>query len=75
MTDRSEFIYENGYGVTTDVYMLPTGTKFSVVNGRWHGEAIEEHGKRFIWMPEPRRKFELTEDQDYSLVLTGVKLP
>lgn len=45
---RKEFEYDNGYGITTDIYFLPIGTKFYVNNGFWKGEIIEIDGEKHI---------------------------
>lgn len=73
--DRSDFIYDNGYGLTTDIYMLPVGTTFSVSNGAWLGQIIQEFGKKFMLVEYTGRKVELTPDYDYCLSLHNVKLP
>lgn len=65
---RAKFIYDNGYGTTTDIYMLPIGIKFNVINGAWSGEIIEENGIKKMWIAKDR-KVELEEDFDYSLVI------
>lgn len=73
--DRSKFIHEVynsegvSYGVATDVYLLPVGTKFVVENGMWHGEIIEDNGSKFIAI-ENDTKLRLEEDYDYGLVIT-----
>lgn len=72
--DRSKFVYKSYdsqggcYGVTTDIYLLPIGTEFYVINGAWNGEIIEEDGKKMMWIEEDR-KVELKEDVDYGLVI------
>lgn len=66
---RQKFIYDNGYGKTSDMYMLPVGTKFSVMNGGWDGEIIREDGKKYILMDNGYRKVELTPETDYGLVI------
>lgn len=71
--DRSKFTYKQYnsqggcYGVTTDIYLLPIGTKFCVINGAWNGEIIEEDGKKMMWI-DTGRKVELKEHMDYGLV-------
>lgn len=70
--DRGKFIHKlydnlgNCYGTTTDIYLLPVGTKFHVINGAWDGEVIEENGKKMIWI-ERDKKVELKEDIDYRI--------
>jgi len=72
--DRSKFVYESHdsegrcYGATTDIYLLPVGTKFHVINGMWDGEIIEENSKKMMWI-EKDVKVELKEDMDYGLVI------
>ena len=74
--DRSKFVYRSlnylggSYGMTTDIYMLPFGTKFMVDNGAWNGEIVEKDGRKFIRVIETGRMFELNEDTDYGLVIS-----
>lgn len=84
LMSREKFIYktynsEGGcYGTTTDVYMLPVGTKFEVINGYWKGRIIEENGIKMIeFLDVPKklqetanRKKELKKDVDYGLVIS-----
>jgi hypothetical protein len=72
---RDKFVYNNGYGMTTDIFMLPIGTTFRVTNGAWNGEIVEEEGKKMIHVVETGRKYILKEDNDYMLCLSNVKYP
>lgn len=78
---RENFIYElknsvgMSYGETTDVYMLPVGTKFTVENGFWSGKIVEIEGSKYIEMNEhddsEENKFiKLEEHVDYALVIS-----
>lgn len=69
---RDRFVYDNGYGMTTDIYMLDVGTKFSVNNGAWDGEIIEVDGKKYVHVIETGRKVELKPDVDYGLSLYNI---
>jgi hypothetical protein len=69
MIDRSKFIYNNGYGKTTDIYLLPIGTKFEVVNGHWDGEIVELNGKKCVYVIVTDRTYTILPDYDYSLVI------
>lgn len=72
--DRSKFEYrllnsQGGcYGTTTDIYMLPIGTEFSVVNGVWNGTIIEQDGNKCMLI-EDERAIVLNEETDYGLVI------
>lgn len=68
--DRSKFVYELGdYGTTTDMYLLPVGTRFSVYNGAWDGEITESDGKKFLYVEATKMSYELTEKMDCGLVV------
>lgn len=67
---RKKFIYNNGYGLTTDIYLLPVGIKFYVHNGAWNGEIIEEDGKKTMLINATGKKVVLEEDFDYCLVIS-----
>ena len=67
--NREGFVFDNGYGLTTDIYMLPVGTEFKVVNGHWDGKIIEENGRKKLLVLATGKKIELKEDRYYSLVI------
>lgn len=73
--DRSKFEYRlhnsqgSYYGMTTDIYMLPVGTKFSVINGAWYGEIVEQDGIKYMSIEEAERLVKLDETIDYGLVI------
>lgn len=75
--DRSKFVHEihdyaDGHclGMTTDIYMLPVGTKFSVDNGYWDGEIVEKDGIKMIYAEDADTYITIKDDVDYSLLLT-----
>jgi hypothetical protein len=57
------------YGVTTDIYKLPVGTKFHVVNGAWDGEIVEKDKLKYMHIIETDKFVELKPDVDYELVI------
>lgn len=75
MTSRSEFVYklpniQGGYfGTTTDMYLLPVDTKFSVDNGYWNGEIVSVNGKKYIYVIATGMHIELKSDVDYKMVI------
>jgi hypothetical protein len=72
--DRNKFVYKifssEGmlYGTTTDIYMLPIGTKFTVVNGMWNGEIVEKNNKKHMCI-EGDKLVELQDEYDYCLAI------
>jgi len=54
-------------GILTDLYTLPVGTKFSVANGRWEGEKLEDE-YILVHAPTGDRRVKLTEEY-HSLYL------
>lgn len=63
------------YGISTDIYNLPIGTKFDVFNGNWKGKIIEKDSKKFIEVSEDVyggniKELELNEDFFYDLVIS-----
>jgi hypothetical protein len=68
---RDVYIYDNGYGTTSDIYNLPVGTKFRVVNGNWVGKLIEEDGVKYISLG-PGKRIEVEENVDYRLAIEEI---
>lgn len=63
------------YGTSTDIFNLPIGTKFDVLNGNWKGKIIERDFKKFIQVFEGEyggniKELELKEDVFYDLVIS-----
>lgn len=58
------------YGTTTDIYMLPVGTEFTVENGIWDGKIVEKDGKKYMHVISTDRFVKLTPDLDCGLVIT-----
>lgn len=75
--DRSRFVYELlGFGLTTDVYMLPVGTTFRVVNGAFNAKIVEDaEGDKCVYVNDTRRSHKLLPNQDYKVVLSDIKTP
>lgn len=69
MISRDKFVYNNGYGVTTDVYLLPVGTEFFVVNGVWRGKILEKNNKKMLYNIDRNELNELKEKVDYCLTI------
>lgn len=69
MKQRENFVYESDFGTTTDIYMLPIGTKFWVVNGAWSGEIVENNGVKSVLVIATGDIREIKEDFDHRLVL------
>lgn len=66
--DRSKFVYDlDQYGKTTDIYALPIGTRFSVVNGAWRGRIIQVNGEKSLQVDATGKTYRLQEDVDYGL--------
>jgi hypothetical protein len=67
---REKFIYNlSGYGMTSDIYSLPIGTKFCVRNGVWYAEIVESKGIKYMYILDSKRMIELTPDRDYKLAI------
>lgn len=69
-TDRSRFIYETGWGMTTDIYLLPIGTKFYVNNGAWHGEIVEHENTPHFRINRYNDLIPINSEKDYRLSLS-----
>ena len=50
-----------------DVYNLPAGTEFYVLNGAWDGKILEEDGEKYLHIPEVDRKWKLIEGRSHAL--------
>lgn len=72
---REKFVYDTQYGETTDIYLLPIGTKFRVSNGVWGGEIVKVNGRKHMHILDTGNITELKENYDYSLVLHSVQYP
>lgn len=74
---RDKFIYEQqNYGTTTDIYMLPVGTTFTVNNGGWSGKIIEDvDGDKCVYVNYTKKSFKLSPDMDYGMVLYNIEKP
>lgn len=70
---RSEFVYYNGYGKTTDIHLLSIGTKFTVSNGGWEGKIVEVDGVKFLLVITTDKLIELDKNHDYGLVIYNVR--
>jgi hypothetical protein len=69
MEDRSKFVYDNGYGITTDIWILPVGTKFRVENGYWDGAITRVDGKKCLYVFDTEKHYEINDEKDFSLVI------
>lgn len=73
--DRSRFVYETGYGKTTDMYLLPIGTEFYTENGAWSGKIIEKDGKPHLFVNYTQCSYRIDPDTDCGLAITITKRP
>jgi hypothetical protein len=71
--ERSKFVYKNGYGMTTDIYMLPVGTKFEVINGAWEGKIVEINGEKHLDISNGYIIKKLDAEKDYCLAIDILK--
>ncbi|MGG1263754.1 hypothetical protein [Brevibacillus laterosporus] len=54
-----------------NLFHLPVGTKFYVLNGAWDGQIIEEDGIKKLLVADTGKKIELTEEiGKYDLDIT-----
>ena len=72
MRNRDKFVYDNGYGITTDIYLLEPNTTFEVINGYWEGKIIIENGKKYLFVVDTNKKYEMNEFTDYGLVIRKI---
>lgn len=79
MTRLQPRTHQTDWGETTDMYLLPVGTKFHVRNGAWDGEIVERAGGKTLvsYLPSGEIATETLLDSaiNYELVLDSTTLP
>ena len=73
--DRSQFVHPSRYGTTSDIYTLPVGTTFHVVNGQWDGRIEEQDGKKVLRIDGDDKVMPIEPDRDYEMVLRITQMP
>lgn len=75
LANREHLVYDNGYGMTTDIYLLPVGAKFLVRNGGWHGTIIQKNNEKYLLVTETKKEVKIKEDRDYELSIIIIYNP
>lgn len=70
--NRDRFVYDNGYGFTTDIYLLPHGTSFFVKNGAWRGKIMVMSGVKYLYIEETAELHPLDSESDYGLSIMSI---
>lgn len=69
MTNRDSFVYDTSYGKTTDMYLLPEGTRFYVVSGGWYGTIEVRDGEKFIRIDGKETLLHVGKNYDMNMVV------
>jgi len=67
LANREHLVYNNGYGMTTDIYLLPVGTEFLVKNGAWYGTIIQKNNEKYLLVNKTKKEIKIEEHRDYQL--------
>lgn len=67
--NRDKFVYVTNYGVTADIFMLPIGTQFEVINGAWMGFIKQVDGNKCLCIGNNSEPKIIDEHKDYGLVI------